>query len=525
AASTAALKTARADVLKLAAAGDFATAAKKLADAKSRALPGDGGAVAEIGAELEKMRAAREVELIAERRKGYAEFSASFRKRALAGEFAKAIAAGKELEGKLPDDLERRLADDLELAVGGEAFMKSLAARLSKTEWNSFVTKLPMGRAGRFRKFNAARREIEFKIGPSWVSVQLADFRGKLLLELAVNAAKAGLSAKESRDAACCLLAQGVSDGVADMVRAAKAGGLDVKLLERRLKLLTKGEAEYEAEQLLNHFDGLLKQKNWTTAVLIGEQLLKKHTAAAAVKARPGLKAQIETARLKSSPLKTYELTLQQGAPLEEVGLAAYAGCESTVVGLRDDRHHVPYSTTGVYLASARMWRSFLRFAVTRREGGPLPDDVEVISARVLLSKRSYIPYLEMRSVLGPWDQKTVCYDSAEAGRKWKTPGGDVADEPAAVCDLPRKYGELEKEERVALWRGPAWCEFDVTESLREALKEGRNYGWRLDAHKNEKHEAHLNLVRMAGPNFDDDRARRPKLILKVRCRRLPGDR
>jgi len=173
-------------------------------------------------------------------------------------------------------------------------------------------------------------------------------------------------------------------------------------------------------------------------------------------------------------------------------------------------------------------WVVLVRFALTRREGGPLPDDIEILSARLSVSKTNgYAPYLVLRPLAADWSEAEVCWNSAARGRDWKTPGGDVTAGPAAICDVAGAHaraGAPGSEAARKIWYGPWWCEFDVTDSLRAAVRQGRNFGWRMEAFGDQARAPCIPRVNFAGRLHAKDKKLRPRLVLKVRCRELTGN-
>ncbi len=517
-----------AEARKLSKAGKFDDAKRKAIEGKTLGLVQIDKEIAAALAQVEKDRRAHQDVATAGFRKKYADFAREFGKLMAAGKFDEAVKKGQALRGKLTPDLETRLAEDLALASGAVGFIKKLRGRLAKARRGAFTARLPIGQRGRFQSYDPRTDGINFKFGPGSTTLKTTDFKGEMLLGLAGKAAGGKLSAAESRGAACYLLSRGEAKGVAALLKEAKAGGQKVADLEKRLAVIAKGAKEVEAERLLARFDDLVKRENWAGVASAGSQLLKEYGGTRAVKARADLAKLVATAMEKSSPLQTYTLTFQEGQPIKVAGVASYSGTENSYLYNYASHVDAEHSSAKETLC-AKAFVPVIRFALTRREGGPLPDDARILSAKLLICKtKAYVPYLELRRLTTPWKEKQVTWNSAATGRKWKMPGGDVKAKPCAALDLPALYakaGSRMSEPAKKIWHGPYWCEFDVTESLAAALTEGKNYGWRMNAFKNKAHdEFSMNIVKFAGSRYDEDKSLRPKLILKVRCRRLKGD-
>jgi eukaryotic-like serine/threonine-protein kinase len=504
------------------------TAEKKFAAARKKAEAGNALGLAESKAwvsqalvEIEKARLTHEEKIAAEYRAKYKAFMGEFGKLVQAGKFEEALKKGEPLRGKLGPELGAQLAADLGMVTNARDFITGLRTRLKGARKGSFVVVLPMGSA-RFVKYHPDTDRLDLKFGMGSTSMKTTDFKGQKLVELARRSAGGKLAAAEAKRAACYLLALGEAPGVTKLLEIAKAGGQDIKTLESQLAIIGKGAKEVEAERLLARFDKRFKSRSWQAAVMTGKRLLKEYSDTKAVKARKDLAALIDQARHNGSPLAVYEITLQQGHAVRAVGLASYAGTRDvTVYGFHPDTNQIDDKV----LRESSRHSSLIRFAVLQREGGPLPDGAEVLSAKLQLCKTGpYAPYMELRRIATSWKEKEVTHNSASTGKKWKTPGGDVAEKVAVACALNEVYDVATGEQREKIWKGPWWCEFDVTSSLAAALKEGKNYGWRMDIFKDKDHAIFaMNVVEFGSSRYALDPTLRPKLILKVRCRRLKG--
>jgi eukaryotic-like serine/threonine-protein kinase len=515
-------ETILAEARGLATAKKFAVAKRKAAEGRKLGLIAVDTAVSQALASIEASRLAEHDQIARASRRKYDQFRTEYARLVAAGEFAAALKKGAELKGKLSPQLASRLAADLSLAESAGRCITDLRKRLKAARSGAFTTRLPgIGIAGRFMSYDAANG-VEFKFGPNRTTVQLADFKGRSFLGLARGAAGGAFTPADARSAACYLLLSGSSAGVTELVASARAGGQKVADLQARLEVIVKGAREVEAEGLLASFEKLYAAKSWQAAALTGRRLLDEFADSAAVKARKDLRVLVGNARHAGSPLRTYTVMLQEGQPVAIAGVKAYRGTKTSFIVNFGKHADAPHDGNMLMRSGGRTF-PLVAFAITRREGGPLPNDVEILEAQLLVCKPGgYTPYLLLRPMLSNWTEAEVTWNSASATAKWKTPGGDMAEKPVAVCDMPALFGAAPKDKRTVMWSGPWWCEFDVGAGLRAAVKARRNFGWRVGTYANAEKRPHVNMVQFAG-RLTDQIANRPKLVLKIRCRGLKG--
>jgi RNA polymerase sigma-70 factor (ECF subfamily) len=209
--------------------------------------------------------------------------------------------------------------------------------------------------------------------------------------------------------------------------------------------------------------------------------------------------------RTAEVPRLEYTVTLQEGLAIPEAGVAKYAGTNDSHICGWQDYQDMVRAADSLWAGESGHHSPLIGFAVFRHEGGPLADDAEIFQAILSLYKiDEYGPGLELCRVLRPWKAAEVTWNSASKDVRWSQPGGDCAGTPAAASQ-----SQLRKE----------WCELDVTESLREAQKDHKNYGWSIrliDDHRT----PFSNIVHFCSSRYEDP-ALAPKLVLKVR--RLPA--
>ncbi len=519
------------EAARMAEAGKFDAAEKKAAETRKLGLPELEKDVTDVLAKIAALRRDEADRVAAAHRRKYDEFSGAYDSLAKEGRFADLVTRGEALKGRLSPELEKRLGAQLTLAAEARDFVAGVRKRLASLKSGAFYTRLPLGQRGRFLRYDAAADTVGFRFGMGRTSVKFSEFTGELLVTMARRSAGGKLTAKESRLAACYLLARGEQAEVADLLKRAEEGGVDISDIGGLSKVIAKEAREVEAEGLLKRFDAEYAAKHWSAAVRTGERLFREFGDTAAVAARKDLAGLIGNARHRGSPLREYTFTLREGAAAEEIGLAAYSGCRTAACYRGTSEAHRTTHKDGrsvVYVGESGNWIGLARFAVLRREGGPLPDDAEILSAKLCLYKlKGYVPYLVLHRVTSPWKESEVTWNAGSAGHNWTSPGADVAAERCAVNDLPTAYenaGNRMSEAAQKLWYGPYGCEFEVTKSLAAMLKEGKNHGWRLTAFKDSTCTIVPGIkgprVEFAGRSRDETELR-PQLILKVRCRRL----
>ncbi|HOX07086.1 MAG TPA: protein kinase [Planctomycetota bacterium] len=509
----------------LAAAGRFPEAAEFIGAVRGLGLPGQENDVLAALAEVERLKtdAARRAE--AEARRKYDAYVAEFDKLVKAGRMGEARQLGEKAARELGGEFGRRAQADAALASGAEGFMTDLRARLAAQKPGALWLNTPLGMTGSLQRYDPDRDTLDVKLAAGSTTLRLAELPGEELVQVLRKSSGGALSPEASLRAACHLLAAGRGAGVRELLAAAAAGGIKTADLETRLAITERGAKEVEAERLLAEFDRSFKSSGWAAAAAAGERLLKDFGDAVAVKARPDLPALVDQARHQGSPLRELTLTLQEGQPVPEAGLAAYRGTACGIMYAYEPHADTHAKVIDGRMAAGNLHSPVVRFAVTRREGGPLPDDAEILDARLALCRvGSYAPYLELRRFSADWSEKELTANSAAAGRRWKTFGGDVEDELVASLESRESAARAGKTSE-ELWNAPFWWyEFDVTAGLRAALKEGRNFGWRMDLFLDKaSRKDHGNLTAFAGGTYERDPALRPKLILKVRCRGLQG--
>jgi hypothetical protein len=150
-------------------------------------------------------------------------------------------------------------------------------------------------------------------------------------------------------------------------------------------------------------------------------------------------------------------------------GLDGYAGAA--------DAYLSTYAKSSNYGSSASLYEqsgsytSLLRFAVFQREGGPVPDDAVITSARLSVYKySSYDLVLAVHRLLCDWSEVQATWSLCRSGVPWSAAGATAAGfDYAVTADASAVVG----------WSA-GWAEFDVTLALNQMRDSGQNFGWRM---------------------------------------------
>lgn len=117
-------------------------------------------------------------------------------------------------------------------------------------------------------------------------------------------------------------------------------------------------------------------------------------------------------------------------------------------------------------------YSNLLRFAIFQSEGGPVPNNAVIHSARLSLYKYSgYNMRYELRPLLAEWLEMSSTWSQRLPGVAWGAPGArlagfDHSDTADAIADVGFD---------------PGWLEFDVTQPLtRYSTSLSQNNGWIL---------------------------------------------
>jgi hypothetical protein len=283
--------------------------------------------------------------------------------------------------------------------------------------------------------------------------------------------------------------------------RTAGTAAEDVEYVLRLIDVSTRGAREALAEDALRRFEKCFETKNWVEADRLGRQLLGDYADTSVVKSKTGLRDMVVSARAKGSPVREYTLVFQEGEAIYDANIEKYSGTVDCY--LYKDWPNTTYNDyfkghhdITILMMGPGWINPLIQFKVFQRQGGPLPDDADIVNATLSVYKTgAYDPMMEASACAVPWKIDEVTWNSAASNAPWKKPGGDASE-----------YGTAKRKSK---W-DPGWCDFDVSESMRQGQKEGKMYGWFILATEQS------NIVALASSKHSNA-AWRPKLTLKVR--------
>jgi hypothetical protein len=144
-----------------------------------------------------------------------------------------------------------------------------------------------------------------------------------------------------------------------------------------------------------------------------------------------------------------------------------------------------------------------VRFAIFNREGGPVPDNATVTSAKLALYKTTYYNATFSASrLLCDWRETEVTWNLCRTGINWATGGAaGVGADYLSAADGVGSVG----------WDPGGWLEIDVLNGLA-AMQTAAvpNYGWRILRIAGDN----VNQKRFSTRNFMTNASQRPKLTI-----------
>ena len=410
--------------------------------------------------------------------------------------------------------------DDLDAAIpkGVEKLKDAETFELRRLRGDSFQ----VGRSALFQVTDFKAGKLDLTTKGATLPVALSDLDPETLVRL--GELGLGESGPEGvRRAFGRMLEMGRKDAVSESAvrkalekaRVKGAPEEDVAYLLSRLVAAQGGAKEAFVEELLVCFEKAFAAQSWAEAERIGVSLLADHGTSAAVRKRKDLQDQVARSARKGAPFRDYLLTLQQGQPVPEAGVEKYAGT-------RDAELYGHENEKDLWIGPQQMFeggngngiggvRHFLiGFVLFENEGGVLHDSTQILEAKFHLYKsNAEAPFVELRRIRKSWNHLEATWISASKGVRWDTPAGDVAEKVSAS---------------VQAQGGAEWLVFDLTESLMESQKERKNFGWKISCVV-KAGAPWGNSVFFTGSYNEKDPSLRPKLVLKVRCPRLSGDK
>lgn len=218
-------------------------------------------------------------------------------------------------------------------------------------------------------------------------------------------------------------------------------------------------------------------------------------------------RARVELARLESpqpdpaQPVAPAAVAPPPGGTtyVLQQGLDGYAGCADTTLSAV-----VPSAAFGgrdfILLNIKQV--PLIRFAVFQSEGGPLPDGVRIVSAKLAVY-RTYGDQVRVgaHAVLRPWSEVEANWSECSAGQAWGAEG----------CAKEGVDRSADSVDQINLEKDKPWAEFDVTAFFQDLGRRKDNYGWFL------RPDRYLvNMPTFNSKEYDKDVSLRPKLTVVV---------
>lgn len=123
-----------------------------------------------------------------------------------------------------------------------------------------------------------------------------------------------------------------------------------------------------------------------------------------------------------------------------------------------------------VMLYSGSNYTPLIKFAIFEREGGRLPDNAIIQSAKLHIYKAAYDYVYRLHPMLRDWSELEATWTRPRTGEVWAVAGATGVDSDYAATP----------DGQVSAAFNPAWMVFDVTARL-VAFQQGQsNFGWRL---------------------------------------------
>ncbi len=149
-------------------------------------------------------------------------------------------------------------------------------------------------------------------------------------------------------------------------------------------------------------------------------------------------------------------------------GLDTYSGSSDVYLS--------SYSTSGNTGATQNLlvfqtkYTPLIKFAIFAREGGPLPDDAVIESAKLSIYKSNYDFIYRLHPMLRDWKELEATWLRPKIGESWTSPGAAGVD-----ADYTAAY-----DAQFSAPFSPGWMIFDVSARVSEWQQGQNNYGWRI---------------------------------------------
>jgi hypothetical protein len=186
-------------------------------------------------------------------------------------------------------------------------------------------------------------------------------------------------------------------------------------------------------------------------------------------------------------------------ATLQE-GLNGYSGTRDTYLYSYWAAYNLGALTTMVEQGGYAV--PLLRFAIFNREGGPVPDNAVVTSAKLSLYKTSYyVSTFSASRLLCDWQEMEVTWRLCRTGLAWASVG--AAGVSTDIAAAPDGFGSAD-------WNPGTWLVMDVTSGLLAMQAGAPNFGWRIRRTGGDD----VNGKGFNTRNFTTDPSLRPKLVV-----------
>ncbi len=179
-------------------------------------------------------------------------------------------------------------------------------------------------------------------------------------------------------------------------------------------------------------------------------------------------------------------------------GFGGYTGSSDVYLSKYNPSTNTGTSTT--LLEYAGNYTSLVRFKVFAREGGPIPDNAIIASARLSIYKTYYDYIYRLHPMLRNWSEMEANWNGPNRAGNWTLSGaGGVNSDYAATHDA-----------EVSAPYAPGWMDFDVTERLAAWQRGAENFGWRIVGVS-----GNASLKRLYSSEYSTDVSLRPKLEVR----------
>lgn len=182
-------------------------------------------------------------------------------------------------------------------------------------------------------------------------------------------------------------------------------------------------------------------------------------------------------------------------------GLNGYSGTRDTYLYKFWSTYNLGSLTTMVEQGGYSF--PLVRFAIFNREGGPVPDNATVTSAKLALYKTTYYNATFSASrLLCDWQEIEITWNLCRNGINWVT--GGAAGAGTDYLSLPDGVGSV-------AWDPGVWLEIDVKNGLTAMQTAAApNYGWRIVRTAGDN----VNQKRFNTRNFMTNASLRPKMTI-----------